>query len=285
MKQYPTIHLAQGATSAVELDLSEFDFGEGGVVALVVKDRMDNEFASWQFDTPQKHQILFTADMTSMMELGPFYDASISEVAGFYYSDMSVEYPLPFQSIYSVHTETEGNAFVESKVTTVYGNAVAIRLSQYGTDNNMPYTKVLVSVKGFWKDSPESGGTETIAPTIEARFEALENEAVIASGTSDGWEWIKFASGFAILFLRATPPNVNGYVAQGLYSYPFPMLDVYGAYATLNDINGNAFSAMEANAKVGIGSERIVISLHSPYEDTYANWSPEASALVIGRWK
>ena len=70
MKQYPTIHLAQGATSAVELDLSEFDFGEGGIVALVVKDRMDNEFASWEFDTPQKHQILFTAEMTSMMELG-----------------------------------------------------------------------------------------------------------------------------------------------------------------------------------------------------------------------
>lgn len=51
-----------------------------------------------------------------------------------------------------------------------------------GTD---PVT-IDIRVKGFWKDSPASGGTATIAPTIAERFEGIESD-VDSLAYDSGW--------------------------------------------------------------------------------------------------
>jgi microcystin-dependent protein len=101
------------------------------------------------------------------------------------------------------------------KTTTILTPVFTVtRPNVGGTD---PVT-IDIHVKGKWKDSPASGGTETIAPTIAERFAELE--ARLAEAEYDtGWENIYYVADKIIIKARRVGKQVtvsgrayNGYL-------------------------------------------------------------------------
>lgn len=68
MNQCPAIKLMQGATSVVDVDLTDFDM-QGGYVSLVMRKRGGEVMREWRFDTSGKHQIVFEDEFTSTLDV------------------------------------------------------------------------------------------------------------------------------------------------------------------------------------------------------------------------
>lgn len=66
MEQLPTINLRKGATTVVQVDLSDFDM-QGGYVALTIADKKGEKRKSWTMDEQRVWYITipdeFTADL------------------------------------------------------------------------------------------------------------------------------------------------------------------------------------------------------------------------------
>lgn len=71
METYQTIHLMQGATSVVEIDLTEFDF-QGGSVVLVMRKKGGDVLREWEFAEQAVHQCVFEDEFTASLKLGKF---------------------------------------------------------------------------------------------------------------------------------------------------------------------------------------------------------------------
>lgn len=70
MDKAETIMLYKGATSVMDLDLTEFDF-QGGTVVFTMKDtKTDAIIIQKEFDTPAIHQIIFRDDDTAGFKIG-----------------------------------------------------------------------------------------------------------------------------------------------------------------------------------------------------------------------
>ena len=64
MNKYPAIELYKGATSVLDIDLSEFDF-QGGKVVFTMKDKFrKGAVMKKEFDTQDAHQIVFDTQFT-----------------------------------------------------------------------------------------------------------------------------------------------------------------------------------------------------------------------------
>lgn len=69
MDQYPTIKLMKGATSIVEVDLTEFDM-QGGYVAMSMGDAGRGVIREWRFDTSEPHAVVFEDEFTATLTAG-----------------------------------------------------------------------------------------------------------------------------------------------------------------------------------------------------------------------
>lgn len=69
MEQLPAINLRKGATSIVEIDLTDFDI-QGGSVLLVMRERGGEVVREWEFDAPGVHEIIFEDEFTASLETG-----------------------------------------------------------------------------------------------------------------------------------------------------------------------------------------------------------------------
>lgn len=69
--EYPIIKLRQGATSIVDLDLTDFDF-QGGSVVMTMSRRglFGNPLRTWEFTTAEVHSIVFEDEFTAGLRVG-----------------------------------------------------------------------------------------------------------------------------------------------------------------------------------------------------------------------
>lgn len=132
------------------------------------------------------------------------------------------------------------------RTKTESGVYVALRPTTCPSDQSIDFELHAV---GKWKDSPESGGTESIAPTIEARFEKIEPVVLYdnASGT-------------------------NGTVALSESAENFEYLEVY-AYC------GN--SKRSTSVKVASPNGKTAV-LFIPWGSASANWEYRGAWAISG---
>ena len=170
------------------------------------------------------------------------------------------------------------------------GDVQTSRCAQYGTalvgDRVLAVTK-----KDGINDLLGRLGGEPVDPTIEERFEKLESEAVVASGTSGVWEYIKFENGLAICSCNwhGTEAHYAGPYASLFYgyvgeiAYPFAFASRPNAAYTLQIGSGfsvpagttHAFSADDTSTKL----RWLALATVSGNQPVYIN------AVVMGRWK
>lgn len=146
-------------------------------------------------------------------------------------------------------------------------------------------------VKGTWKDSPASGGTETIAPTIAEKFEKLETDYIVAEGTSGMWTYRKWASGTAECW-GEEEFNAGTTVAWGNvftstngssnFSFPFAFTDSPEIFGEFLAPNGNAtISAVPPS-----GTEKILSNFWPVWPTKVtSDQMLTLHVYVIGRWK
>lgn len=78
MATYPTIQLYQGATSVVEIDLTNFDL-QGGKVIFTMRSKSGAKevLKTWEFTESIKNTITFTDEFTATLKIGNGYEYDI----------------------------------------------------------------------------------------------------------------------------------------------------------------------------------------------------------------
>ena len=78
MAVYPTIRLYQGATSVVEIDLTNFDL-QGGKIVFTMREKSGakNVIKTWEFDEAVKSTITFTDEFTAGLKQGANYEYDV----------------------------------------------------------------------------------------------------------------------------------------------------------------------------------------------------------------
>lgn len=137
-----------------------------------------------------------------------------------------------------------------------------------------------------WKDSPASGGTETIAPTIAERFEKLETDYIVAEGQSGIWNYRKWASGVAECWgeMQVSLASKDGPWGNGLYfkradfdSFPFAFAATPNI--TVSGVASGYLFGVNVNSDSATGFDIFV------WVDNNVTFYPWIKAQVIGRWK
>ena len=78
MKQKPEIRLLQGATKIVELDLTDFALQGGKIVFTMRKAKQGGEIIkTWEFETSNVHNIVFSDDFTATLDTNSVYEYDI----------------------------------------------------------------------------------------------------------------------------------------------------------------------------------------------------------------
>ena len=131
-------------------------------------------------------------------------------------------------------------------------------------------------------------GGETIAPTIEERFEALEVDYIVAEGTSGFWTWEKWASGKAKCWglYTGTETYYAGPYAGWFYGY-------YGTVSLPFTFVGDPIG--QYSVSVGAGFSVPAMSIYKTSTPTTVAWYALANdyptcdvkvdLMIEGRWK
>ena len=130
----------------------------------------------------------------------------------------------------------------------------------------------------FWAQAGLRCNTLTIGST-------KVNDFVTAQGTSGSWTYRKWNSGIAECWGRTHVPQVNTYVLYSNVNFPFTFSSVASVVCGLNDVGGNAMSALGWNAKaLAASNSTITLAVHNP-DGGFNNAACYVSAYVLGRWK
>ena len=143
-----------------------------------------------------------------------------TEWSGFYYGSFdAIEYPFEFTNApYEWVTFRAGsNAMYVSPVvnsTTKTHHGYLYCPKSTPSINGWLY----FHAKGFWKDSPASGGTETIAPTIAERFEGIETDIDLLKTNKVLWSGASYMAGDqSVTLSEAVSAQPNGIVLMWTY--------------------------------------------------------------------
>lgn len=152
---------------------------------------------------------------------------------------------------------------------------------------------VVLEAEGFWKTPSESGGAESIAPTIDERFKKLETDYIVAEGTSGIWVYRKWASGVAECwgYESMTSASLTTNVASGVYTndtwkaktvaLPFEFTSLR---ASSMEIYSNGYTHCQSLADVSNSNAKtsIVVRVWGSYSQSP---SMKPTYYVIGTWK
>lgn len=71
MEQYPAIKLMKGATSVVEVDLTDFDM-QGGSVLLVMREKGGDVIREWELSEQGVHECVFEDEFTALLNVSKY---------------------------------------------------------------------------------------------------------------------------------------------------------------------------------------------------------------------
>ena len=110
---------------------------------------------------------------------------------------------------------------------------------------------------------------------------------VTVSGTSGGWEYIKYASGLAMMWCNVTAEYSAASVLEKWVSYPFTLQAGVAAFGTLEGVGSNAGAALGWNVKIVPQSDNknARVFVHNPSGSFGGADALTVAVLVLGRWK
>lgn len=110
---------------------------------------------------------------------------------------------------------------------------------------------------------------------------------VAVSGTSGGWEYIKYASGLAMMWRNVTAEYSAASVLEKWVSYPFALQAGVAAFGTLEGVGSNAGAALGWNVKIVPQSDNknARVFVHNPSGSFGGADALTVAVLVLGRWK
>lgn len=110
---------------------------------------------------------------------------------------------------------------------------------------------------------------------------------VTVSGTSGGWEYIKYASGLAMMWCNVTTKYSAASVLEKWVSYPFALQAGVVAFGTLEGVGSNAGAALGWNVKIVPQSDNknARVFVHNPSGSFGGADALTVAVLVLGRWK
>ena len=110
---------------------------------------------------------------------------------------------------------------------------------------------------------------------------------VAVSGTSGGWEYIKYSSGLAMMWCNVTAEYSNASVLEKWVSYPFALQAGVSAFGTLESAGNNAGSAFGWNVKIVPqgDNQHARVFVHNPSGSFGGADALTVAVLVLGKWK
>ena len=108
---------------------------------------------------------------------------------------------------------------------------------------------------------------------------------VAESGTSDGWEYIKYTSGLAMMWCNVTVEYSATSVLEKWVSYPFALQAGVVTFGTLESVGDNVGAALGWNVKVVPQSDNqsARVFVHNPSGSFGGADALTVSVLVLGR--
>ena len=110
---------------------------------------------------------------------------------------------------------------------------------------------------------------------------------VTVSGTSGGWEYIKYASGLAMMWRNVTVEYSAASVLEKWVSYPFALQAGVVTFGTLESVGDNVGAALGWNVKVvpQNDNKNARVFVHNPSGSFGGADALTVAVLVLGRWK
>lgn len=147
----------------------------------------------------------------------------------------------------------------------------------------------------FWaklkqKFLPVTGGTVTGALAVTGKLSVGGTaiaDYVVESGTSEGWEYIKYTSGLAMMWCNVTAEYSTASVLEKWVSYPFALQAGVAAVGTLEGVGSNTGAALGWNVKIVPQSDNknARVFVHNPSGSFGGADALTVAVLVLGRWK
>ena len=110
---------------------------------------------------------------------------------------------------------------------------------------------------------------------------------VTVSGTSGGWEYIKYAFGLAMMWCNVTAEYSTASVLEKWVRYPFALQAGVAAFGTLEGAGSNAGAALGWNVKIVPQSDNknARVFVHNPSGSFGGADALTVAVLVLGRYK
>lgn len=135
-----------------------------------------------------------------------------------------------------------------------------------------------------------SGGTVNGALTVTGNLTlggSLVSDNVVDSGRSGDWDYIKYASGLAMMWCNVTVNYSSVSVLEKWINYPFALQAGGSVFGTLETIVNNVGAELGWNVKVVPSgtNDTARVFVHNPSGNFGGGDAATVSVLVLGRYK
>ena len=134
-----------------------------------------------------------------------------------------------------------------------------------------------------------SGGTIAGSLAVTGKLSVGGNaiaDYVAESGTRDGWEYIKYTSGLAMMWCNVTVEYSTASVLEKWVSYPFALQAGVVTFGTLESVGSNTGAALGWNVKVVPqgDNKNARVFVHNPSGSFGGADALTVAVLVLGRY-
>lgn len=137
---------------------------------------------------------------------------------------------------------------------------------------------------GMYHDSsPDKHNILQSAWDLEIKGNLMADFIVEQNMNPDGWSYTKYASGKCELYGVVNATFINGYVLEGISSFPFQLTAVYCVVGGMRAVD-NSFLDCNTNEKVTADRFKAFIYVHAVNGGFSSDSSRTVSVYVIGRY-
>lgn len=161
------------------------------------------------------------------------------------------------------------------------------------TEQSIPYLAPMASANAgdevtvFVFGGTSGGNNNNSVIVNNGSFNYFAQDFVAESGTSGGWEYIKYASGLAMMWCNVTAEYSAASVLEKWVSYPFTLKAGVAAFGTLEGVGSNSGAALGWNVKVVPqgDNKNARVFVHNPSGSFGGADALTVSVLVLGRYE
>ena len=159
------------------------------------------------------------------------------------------------------------------------------------TEQSIPYLAPMASANAgdevtvFVFGGTSGGNNNNSVIVNNGSFNYFAQDFAAESGTSGDWEYIKYASGLAMMWCNVTVEYSTASVLEKWVRYPFALQAGVAAFGTLESVGSNAGAALGWNVKVvpQIDNQYARVFVHNPSGSFGGADALTVAVLVLGR--